>query len=144
MSLISFAGLSQKLAQNIYSKNKSSSNGEEYVLSSTKKEVQIHILDQKLDKGEISKAEYNAQVAAIKNAPKVVSVGSDATVHKNTRLSSVDNLKQSAEKTQKFEIEKLKKLHENGDISDFAFKTNMYLLTTMPDTAQSSSFNVVA
>lgn len=145
MSLISFGGIPQRMAQNIYYKTKTNANGEEYVLSPSRKEAWIQRLEDLLDKGEITQAEYERQVAAIKKAPKVVSVDKNENIHKNSRLKSSDSLPHNNEENQKSEMEKLKKLYENGDISDFAYKANMYLLTApSPAMEQSSSFSVTA
>lgn len=132
MSLVSFNGIPKVAAQSMYSKTKSSNRGDEYILDSSRKGAELHKLDEKLRLGDISESRYETEKAAIESAPRVIHIDAGSSVPESSPLKEQSNPGFSSEdeliKVQK-EIASLRNQYLNGDISEFAYKANMYLLT---------------
>lgn len=145
--MVSFNGIPAVVVDNIYSKRKSTKAGDEYVLLPRQKEAQLQKLDKMLQNGDISEGKYKIEKAAIENAPDVISVNGSNVKEQELRPTDGDNkdgLSKLNEREYQYEVNKLEREHSNGDISDFAYKANMYMLTSSMPVADGNSLNVVA
>lgn len=130
MSISALSSVKGSSIKNLYSQ-KGDTN--KFSLSSSMVNNEIEKLNEQLKKGEISESEYENQKAALESLPQIVytSDGSDTLKQSNASLIG--------EKETTEEIDKIKKQHENGNMSDFSYKANMYLLTNPIDSQQSET-----
>lgn len=94
-----------------------------FALKSTTVDAELKKLDYKLKDGQISESEYTKEKNALESLPQIVYTNDGSSTLKESNVSQICQ-KESTE-----EIDKLKKQHASGDISDFAYNANMYLLT---------------
>ena len=130
MGIPAISGLNSRAVGQMYTSQRKE-DGEKFTLTEAGKQAELQKLDMQLEKGEITQSEYNKREAAIKSAPTVVYVDKENVTHEG--LLSAD----SAIKKQEKEAEKLKRQYENGEISQFSYNANMYLMTNPISNTQS-------
>lgn len=143
--MVSFNGIPSGVVRDMYSKVKSTKTADEYVLLPEQKEAQLQKLDKMLQNGDISEGKYKMEKAAIENAPDVICVNGSTVSKQELPSYDEDNnrgLSKLNEREYQHELNRLKREYMNGDISDFAYKANMYMLTSSVPVDNGSSFNV--
>lgn len=130
MSISALSSVKGSSIKNLYSQ-KGDTN--KFSLSSSMVDNEIEKLDEQLKKGEISESEYENQKAALESLPKIVYTSDGSNTLKQSNASLI------GEKETTKEIDKIKKQHENGNMSDFSYKANMYLLTNPIDSQQNET-----
>lgn len=130
MSISALSSVKGSSIKNLYSQ-KGDTN--KFSLRSSMVDNEIEKLDEQLKKGEISESEYENQKAALESLPKIVYTSDGSNTLKQSNASLI------GEKETTKEIDKIKKQHENGNMSDFSYKANMYLLTNPIDSQQSET-----
>ena len=122
MSIPAISGLQSRAIGKMYTSH-TAEDGEKFTLTETGRNAELKRLEKQLEKGEISQGEYDQKEAAIKSAPRFVFVDNENVTHKG--LLSAEN----GEKEQAKEIEKLRQQRSAGELSQFAYNANMYLMT---------------
>lgn len=139
MSLNPIPGLSAFITGRIYSKT-GPGDMQNYKLNASQQGKELEKLEMKLVNGQISEQEYNHQKALIESAPLYVHVENGYTESGN------ENIFEREEKQHLQEIDRLEQQYKNGEISDFMYKANMYLLNNpeLTDTSQQCKFSTTA
>lgn len=122
MSIPAISGLQSRSVGKMYTSH-TAEGGEKFTLTETGRNAELKRLEKQLENGEITQSEYDQKEAAIKSAPRFVFVDNENITHKG--LLSAEN----AEKEQTKEIDKLRKQYPTGELSQFAYNANMYLMT---------------
>lgn len=133
MSLGSFNSIPQTFVQNMYYQTKSQDNGKEYAINPQKQDGQLQKLDEMLKKGEISEEKYDKLQSAIKSAPDVLHVDEGSSVPQKSRLKDAEDQSSSIDKLYEKEYQmqksRLEQQYKNGEISEFAYRANSYMLS---------------
>lgn len=123
MSVPAISGLQSQAVGKMYTSHTTQQGGEKFTLTETGRNAELKRLEKQLEAGEITQGEYDQKEAAIKSAPRIVFVDNENITHEG--LLSAEN----AEKEQTKEIDKLRQQYQTGQISQFAYNANMYLMT---------------
>ena len=120
MGISALSQLKSTRINSLYSQ-KGSSN--KFSLNSAGVEKEIKILEEKMKKGQISPEHFETQKKVIESLPKFVQTIDGDNKLKASNATEIDN-----RETEK-EIDNINKKHSLGDMSDFAYRANMHLLT---------------
>ena len=121
MSISALNDLNRNSIKSIYSQNGSSNK---YTLKSSSVSKEIAKLEEKMRKGQISPKEFELQKKILESLPQTLYTRNGDTELHQSNASEIDF------RETKKEIESIEKKHEQGDMSDFAYKANMHLITT--------------
>ena len=122
MSIAALSRLKSTTINSIYNK-KGSSN--KFSLNSGAVEKEISALREKLKRGQISEKEFETQKKILESLPQTLYTTDGNDNLKESNVSKIDN-----GETEK-ELESIEKKHALGYMSDFAYRANMHLLTTL-------------
>ena len=121
MEISALYQLKENTISSVYNKNGSSNK---FSLNSGAVEKEIDVLREKLKRGQISEGEFEAKKKLLENLPQTLYTNNGEDSLKASNASQIDNAE-----TEK-EVESIEKKHALGDITDFAYRANMHLLTT--------------
>lgn len=133
MGISALSGLPSQTISSIYSKQGDSGK---YSLKPQKRNAKIEELELELKEGKISESEFKKEKAALESAP--ISI---YTTPNQSKIKS-DNIFQTNPNEK--EVEKLKQQLANGEISNFEYRANMYMLTTPTAENSTSNFSAIA
>lgn len=125
MGISAISSIKRSNINKLYSQQNSTNK---FSLKSTTVDSELKKLEYKLKDGQISESEYIREKNALESLPQTVYTIDGSSTLKESNVSQICQ-KESTE-----EIDKLKKQHAIGDISDFAYRANMYLLTNPIET----------
>ncbi len=130
-------GLSSAESSRLYMKT-SSGDIQNYKLSAFKRNEEIKELEEKLEKGQITQQEYNQKKSLLESAPLYIHIEDGETKTSST------NIFKNEEKDHKKEIDKLNSQYANGEISDFTYRANMYLMNHPASDNEQHEFSTTA
>lgn len=132
MSLSGIYGVPPQIMNNVYRcTNKEDGR---YTLQGPKVEQEIQALEKKLEDGQISEGEYNQKKSILKNIPdtifsdngKVQFTPLEKSKKGSEHTESADKVRERQFLRDLFRLESQK---EAGEISDFAYRANKFLMT---------------
>lgn len=123
MGLGAISSLNSCSLNSLYAQNGSSNK---FALKSSGVAKEIQELEEKLKSGQISEQEFEAQKKQLESLPQILYT-SDG--NNNLTVGNASLLKTNSNTE---EIDKIEQQHAKGEISDFSYKANMYLLTNQP------------
>ncbi len=129
MSLNGINGIPPQVINNIYR-----CTGKEdgrYTLQGSRLDAEKTKLDKKLENGEISEGEYNQKKNALNNIPDTIfSDGQNVQFSPiRQKEESTENVSSRIEQKAQNDIIKLENQHKNGEISDFEYRANLFMMT---------------
>lgn len=120
MSISAISSVKRSNVNNLYAQ-KGDTN--KFSLRSNMVDSEIEKLNEQLKKGQISESQYKSEKEALESLPQIVYTIDGSSTLKGSNTSLI------GEEETTNEINKIEKKHANGDMSDFSYKANMYLLT---------------
>ena len=121
---MSISALSQLKSRTINSIYQQKGSDNKFSLNSSSVEKEIKKLEEKMKHGQISQKEFEREKKALESLPQTLYTTDGDNNLKSSNASQIDN------KETQYEINSIEKKHSLGDMSDFAYKANMHLLTT--------------
>ena len=120
MSISALSLISRNTVNSVYSP-KGSSN--KFTLKSSCVAKEIQALEEQLKKGQISPEDFETQKNALENLPHFLFTNDGGDKLSTSNATQIDN-----RETEK-EIDNIQRKYELGDMSDFAYRANMHLMT---------------
>ena len=120
MSISALSQIKRNTVNSVYSQNGSSNK---FSLKSSCVEKEIKALEEQLKRGQISPKDFEEKKNALKNLPHVLFTSDGGDKLSASNATQIDN-----KETEK-EIDNIEKKYALGDMSKFAYKANMYLMT---------------
>ena len=120
MSISALSQLRNTSINSVYNQ-KGSSN--KFTLNSSGVEKEIKALEEKMKRGQISPEDFETQKKILESLPQALYTSDGNDNLKASNASQIDN------RNTQNEIDSIEKKRSLGDLSDFAYRANMYLLT---------------
>lgn len=117
------SALSQLRSRTINSVYNQKGTSNKFTLNFSGVEKEIKALEEKMKRGQISPEDFETQKKILQSLPQAVYTSDGNDNLKASNATQIDN------KNTKDEIDSIEKKHSLGDMSDFAYRANMHLLT---------------
>ena len=120
MSISALSQIKRNTVNSVYSQN---GNSNKFTLKSSCVEKEIQALEEQLKKGQISPEDFEEKKNALENLPHILFTSDGGKKLSASNATQIDN------KETKKEIDNIEKKYALGDMSEFAYRANMHLMT---------------